>query len=113
MSTTGHKRAELEAFHSANTSETGGLTRVLWVSSAEEMEKHVYVVEVCCIGFIFVFLGVFFFFHPHEKCECVMVSVRPAGQVCLIGGKNFNAIFLDTINLINVKLCMKVVCSTH
>lgn len=53
VSATGHKRSELEAFHDANSSETGGLTRILWVGSAEEMEKHAYVVEVCYKGFSF------------------------------------------------------------
>ena len=40
---------------------------------------------------------------------CVMVSVKPAGQLTICG-KNFNfVIFSDTINMINVKLCMMVV----
>ena len=38
-----------------------------------------------------------------------MISVRPAGQV-FVCGKNFNvAIFSDTINMINVKICMVVI----
>ena len=37
-----------------------------------------------------------------------MISVRLAIQLA-VGGRNFNvAIFLDTINMINVKLCMMV-----
>ena len=52
-------------------------------------------------------------FDLHEKCISVMISVRRAGQpasrlsAC---GKNFNvAIFLDAVNVINVKLCLVVV----
>ena len=38
-----------------------------------------------------------------------MISVRPASWVIVWHGKNFNvAIFLDTINVINVKLCLMV-----
>ena len=43
-----------------------------------------------------------------EKCDNVMISVRPASWL-FVCGKNFNVvIFSDTINLINVKLCMIV-----
>ena len=59
VSATGHKRSELEAFHDTNSFETGGLTRILWVGSAEEMEKHAYVVEVCCKR---IYSSSFFFF---------------------------------------------------
>ena len=39
---------------------------------------------------------------------CVMLAGHPAGRVSVCG-KNFNvAIFLDTIDIINVKLCMMV-----
>ena len=41
-----------------------------------------------------------------------MISVRLAGQLaeCLYMAKNFKAaIFLDTLDMINVKLCMMVV----
>ena len=39
---------------------------------------------------------------------CVMLAGHPAGQVSVCG-KNFNvAIFWDTIDIINVKLCMVV-----
>ena len=38
-----------------------------------------------------------------------MIIIRPAGRVTVCG-KNLNvAIFLDTINMINVKLCIMVV----
>ena len=38
-----------------------------------------------------------------------MISARPASQLST-HGKNFNvAIFLDTVNMVNVKLCMMVV----
>ena len=38
-----------------------------------------------------------------------MISVRPAGRLSKCG-KNFNvAIYSDTVNMINVKLCMVVV----
>lgn len=50
-------------------------------------------------------------FWAHEKCESmtVMISVRPAGRESLCG-INFNvAIFPDTINMVNIKLCMMVV----
>ena len=47
-------------------------------------------------------------FWPHEKCF-VMISVGLAGRVIVRRGKNFNvAIFPDTINVIDVKLCMIV-----
>ena len=39
---------------------------------------------------------------------CVMISARPAGRLS-VSGKNFNAvIFLDTTNIMNVKLCKMV-----
>ena len=48
----------------------------------------------------------------HGKCESyvmISVTVRPSGRVSVCG-KNFKVeIFLDTINMINVKLCMIVV----
>ena len=38
-----------------------------------------------------------------------MISVRPVGGRVTVGGKNFNvAIFSNTVNMINVKLCMMV-----
>ena len=41
-----------------------------------------------------------------EKCEFVLISVRPASRVSVCD-KNFNvAIFLDTITMTNVKLCI-------
>ena len=51
----------------------------------------------------------FFFFYSDEKCEfCVMISVELAGWLCGLA-KTFNiVIFSDTINVINVKLCMMV-----
>ena len=48
------------------------------------------------------------FFDLHEECVHVMISVGPAGLLSACG-KNFNvAIFSDTVNVINVKLCMLV-----
>ena len=50
-------------------------------------------------------------FHSHEKHESMLWSLlgRPAGRVSVCG-KSFNvAIFSDTRNMINVKLCMMVV----
>ena len=39
-----------------------------------------------------------------------MIGVRPAGKLYIVCGKNFNvAIFSDSINMINVKLCIMVV----
>ena len=62
----------------------------------------------CSPGFT-VYLAVLIF-DLHEKCESiVMISVRLAHPVSVCG-KNFNVvIFSDTINTINVKLCMMVV----
>ena len=38
-----------------------------------------------------------------------MISVRPVGGRVTVGDKNFNvAIFSNTVNMINVKLCMMV-----
>ena len=38
-----------------------------------------------------------------------MISVRPAGWLIVRCGKNFNvAVFSDTMNVINFKLCMMV-----
>ena len=75
MSATGHKRSELEAFHDANSSETGGLTRILWVGSAGELEKHAYVVEVCCKGLNF--LPFFFCFS-----DCRFIYSLTFGGLC-------------------------------
>ena len=50
-----------------------------------------------------------FIIDSHEKCEYVMISVKPACRVSICG-KNFNvAIFSDAMNMINVKLCITVV----
>ena len=38
-----------------------------------------------------------------------MISVRPAGRASVCGKKINIAIFLDTINMMNVKLCTMVV----
>ena len=39
-----------------------------------------------------------------------MIGVRPAAKLYVVCSKNFNiAIFSDSINMINVKLCMMVV----
>ena len=49
-------------------------------------------------------------FDLHERCVYVMIGVGLAGWPMFVRGKNFNVgIFLDTINMINVKLCMMVV----
>ena len=49
-----------------------------------------------------------FLSHRKTKCMFVMISARPAGWLSVCG-KNFTiAIFSDTINMINVKLCLLV-----
>ena len=46
-------------------------------------------------------------FDSHEKYKCKMISVRWASQPFVWNGKDCNvAIFLDTVNVMNVKLCM-------
>ena len=46
----------------------------------------------------------------HEKCESVLWSVWGWQADCLYVEKTVNvAIFLDTLNMINVRLCMMVV----
>ena len=52
----------------------------------------------------------YFVFDSHEKMwVCVMISVRLAGWP-IVYGKNFIiAIFSDTVNVMNVRLCMMVV----
>ena len=49
-------------------------------------------------------------FDSHEKCVYVVISVGPAARVWR--GKNVKvAIFLDTIHMMNVQLCMIVLLS--
>ena len=68
-----------------------------------ELTKHLFL-----LSFLYVF-------DSHEKCEYVMISVWQASQLSICS-KNLNiAIFLDIINVINVKLRRMVVLSelTH
>ena len=44
------------------------------------------------------------FFYSYEKCECVMISVRPVSQLSVCVWQK-----LHYINMINVKLCMMAV----
>ena len=47
-------------------------------------------------------------FDSIEKCEYVMISVRPASGLSVCGKNLKIAIFLDTMNMINVNLCIMV-----
>ena len=52
---------------------------------------------------------VVFIFDSHEKCEYVMISVRPAGRPSIRTRQSFNvAIFSDTIKVIKAKFSLVV-----
>ena len=78
--------------------------RVVWDTNGVGCEWfRVQVVwnEDGCVGSV----GVGFY----EKCECVMICVGPAGRVICPVLKLFNiAVFSDTVNVMNIKLCMMV-----
>ena len=66
----------------------------------------------CCACNLTISVLVFLlFFDIQEKCE--FCNDQTAGQVSICGKSLNVAIFSDTINMINVKLCMMVVLIEH